>query len=109
MMDQAFLKLIGDFQSVRDPRTGEPIEFRIHKNENSYLYFVGPHRELYCYSPHADVNGNYWCWTYQPYGKGSRSDKPSNWRVIDLVRCAKRRTAKARAFKRMQRAMKGVM
>ena len=105
---QGVQEVISDLFSLKDPKSGEVIQFHIKRNEHSYLYYKGPRGELYCYTPHPDINGNFWCWTYQPIGKGSRSGRPHKLKLVDLVRCAKRKTAKAKALRRLRSAVEGV-
>lgn len=107
-MDTATLELnellkdiVSDIFSLKNPKTGETIRFILRPNERQYLYFESPRGELYCWSPHPDTKGNYWCWTYKPIGKGARSGKPHRWKLSNLVRCAKRKTAKGKALQRL--------
>ncbi|HKZ71287.1 MAG TPA: hypothetical protein VJ020_14465, partial [Anaerolineales bacterium] len=50
------------------------------------------------------TEGNFWAWTYQPIGKGARSGKATTWKMKQLVRCSKRKTAERNAFLRLQKA-----
>lgn len=99
---------ITDLFSLQDPQTGDVIRFQLKRNQRTYLYFKGPRGELYCYTPHPDTHGNFWCWTYQPTGKGSRSGNPTHWQFKELVRCAKRKTAKSKALRRLESAKEKV-
>jgi len=69
-----------------------------------WRYFEGPRGELYCWNTERLPNGKFACWTYQPYGKGSRSGNPTRWRIRNRVEFARRKVAKARAFKRLRQA-----
>lgn len=95
------LDLISKINSIKDPKTGKSIQF-ITKSKHQHLwnFYKGQRGEKFCYTPHADTEGNYWCFTYQPIGKGSRTGKPKQWKCIKLVRCAKRKVAQQKAYKR---------
>lgn len=69
-----------------------------------YRYYRGPRGEMYCWSTER-IRGKYVCWTYQPYGKGSRSGDPTKWRQRDRVTFSRRKKAKARAYQRYQKAI----
>jgi hypothetical protein len=107
-LNQLLKDIASDIFSLKNPKTGETIRFLLRPNEHNYLYYTGPRGEMYCYSPHPDTKGNYWVWTYKPIGKGSRSGKPHRWNLSNLVRCAKRKTAKAKAILRLQSSAKGM-
>lgn len=100
---------ISDLFACTDPKTGEAIKFHLKPGDKIYLFYKGSNGKMHCYTPHPDANGNYWCFTYQPIGKGSRSGRAHTWKVVDLVRCAKRKTAKAKALRRLKSAAEGVM
>lgn len=97
-------KLWADVTALRDPDTGHSIIFKLKPNQHAYNYYAGPRGEMFCYTSHPDTAGNYWAWTYQPIGKGSRSGDPHQWKVERLVKCARRKTAIDRALKRLRRA-----
>jgi len=69
-----------------------------------YRYFEGPHKEMYCWTTER-VNGKYICFDYIPYGKGSRSGNPTQWKLKNKIKFAKRKVAKARALKRYLKAI----
>lgn len=111
-MDDALAGLLGSFYALKNPKTGNAIEFKVKKREHTFNYFLSRKGDLFCYTPHPDVDGNFWCFTYKPIGKGSRSGKAIQWKAIDLVRCAKRKTAKDKALARWSKSrmvMKEVM
>jgi hypothetical protein len=96
-------KVWAEVTAPRDPHTREPIEFSLKNGQNKYLYYRGKSGAQYCYTPHKDTRGYYWCWTYKPRGKGSRSGKPQHWKLTNLVRFSRRNKAKARAWARAQK------
>ena len=104
----AMKELMSDFNSIKDPKTGKVIKFNLKPGDHIFLRYKGLKGELYCYTAHADTNGNYWCWTYKPTGKGSRSGQAKRWKLTDLVRCAKRKTAHAKALHRLRTAKEKV-
>jgi len=65
----------------------------------NYRYFGDPKGVKYCWSTER-VNGKYLCFDYVPFGKGSRSGNPTQWEPKNRVEFAKRKVAKARAYKR---------
>jgi hypothetical protein len=96
--------MLSNLTGVCNPATGKPIRFNLKKGQHYCNYFDGPRGEMFCYTPHPDVDGNYWCFTYQPYGAGSRSGDPKRWKVIKLVRCSRRKVACQKARQRLTRA-----
>lgn len=70
------------------------------ERRNKYLYWETADQWMFCYTPWKDDDGWYYAFTYKPFGKGSRSGDPSQWRLIDKVRFRKRRSAEARTVKR---------
>lgn len=103
MSDEArdFLtELLADSLGPRNPKTGKPIKFELRPDQHAYIYYSGPRGYRYCYTPHPDIEGNYWVWTYKPVGKGAWSGTATRWTMVDLVRCAKRKTAIHRALAR---------
>jgi hypothetical protein len=105
---QPLEELMGDLWaeigSPRNPKTGQPIRFTLERNQHTFNYWTGPHGEMYAYTPHPDNDGNYWAWDYMPYGRGARSGTPSRWKLKNLVRCAHRKTARAKALARYHKA-----
>jgi hypothetical protein len=85
---------------VKNPRTGRAIEFSLGRHENKYLYFQpkGSSKQ-FCYTPHADREGWYYSFTYQPLGKGARTGKATRWTLKSLVPHRVRKQAKARALR----------
>lgn len=81
---------------------GKTIKFNLKPGQYMYRYFRDRRGAMHCYTPHPSTEGDYFAWTYQPYGKGARS-KPNKWKVTRLVRCARAKTAKAKAIKRMEK------
>jgi len=103
-LNDLLTSLLSETFSIRDPQTHKPIKFLLERGECVYRYFKGAAGEMFCYTPHADIIGYYWVWTYKPIGKGSRSGKARRFKMTHLIRCAKRRTAKERAQARCQKA-----
>jgi hypothetical protein len=64
-----------------------------------YRYWTGPRGEMYCYTTEP-IGGKFACWTYQPYGDGARSGKPTHWKMVDRVDFTRRKIAKSRAYSR---------
>jgi hypothetical protein len=85
---------------VRDPKNGELIEFDLKPNQNLYTYWEDE-GWMFCYTPWKAINGKYYCWTYRPVGKGSRSGNPEGWKMEGLVSFSKRKLAKQRAYDRL--------
>jgi hypothetical protein len=99
-----FEELLADLYSLR--YKGEKIEFRLKPGECTYRYYQGPSGRQYCYTPHPSTKGDYFVFTYVPKGKGSRSGKASRFALRDLVRCAKRKTARGKALQRYEKDKK---
>ena|SRR3990167_4627283 len=70
----------------------------------NYRYFEGKQGEMYCWNTEP-VDGKFYSWVYQPYGKGSRSGRPTQWKAIHKVAFARRKVAKARARSRYQKSL----
>jgi hypothetical protein len=68
-----------------------------------YSYWTGPRGEMYCCTTEP-LNGKFVCWTYQPFGEGSRTGKAKQWKMVDRVEFARRKVAKARAYSRYIKA-----
>lgn len=79
---------------------GEIVEIPLKKGQYAYRYFRSKSGAQYCYTVHPSTKGDYFVWTYAPKGKGSRSGSPERLKLKDLVRCAKRKTAKKKALDR---------
>ena len=47
---------------------------------------------------HGSLDGLFACFVYEPYGRGSRSGKPQQWKRAKTERCDTRREAKQRAL-----------
>lgn len=85
---------------VRNPKTGKEIKFNLAPNENKYLYFKPRNSsKALCYTPHADEDGWYYSWVYQPVGKGARSGKAKRWTLKKLIAHRSRKAAKKRAIR----------
>lgn len=65
----------------RGPK-GELVQFKLRRTQNTYNYLEGPRGEMFCWTPWKATNGWYYAWTYKPYGKGSRSGKPRNFKAV---------------------------
>jgi len=100
MGDPTLARLVHEVFAPRDPHTHELISFDLKPGQHKYLYYKGKGGAQHCYTPHKDTRGWYWCWTYQPKGKGSQSGNPKKWKMTKLVRFRKRKDAMARAEKR---------
>src|SRR5690349_15678157 len=94
-------ELVSELTAIRNPATGKPISFNLKKGQHLYNFYRGPRGEMFCYTPHADKDGNYWCFTYRPFGKGSRSGTARQWKLMSLVRCARRKIADKKAHQRL--------
>jgi len=70
-----------------------------------YRYFEGPRKELYCWNTERLSSGKFACWTYQPYGEGSRSGNPTEWQMRNCVQFVKRKKARECACKRYLKAI----
>ena len=81
---------------------GKSVNFALKRGECLYRYFNGKSGAMYCYTPHPSTDGDYFVWTYAPKGKGAHSGKAIRFAMRDVVRCATRKTAKAKAIKRSQ-------
>ncbi len=88
---------------MRGPE-GELIEFKLKRDQHSYLYYEGPRGEMYCYTPWKSTLGWYYAYTMQPYGKGSQSGNATQWRARNVVRFRKRNLAKKTALHRLYKA-----
>lgn len=97
--DVLFAEFAQHLLAVRDPQTGEPIEFDPQPNRHMYRRWKCGGR-MFCYTPWAAQNGKYYCWTYIPYGRGSQSGGARNWRMRGLIGFKKRKLAKQRAYDR---------
>lgn len=90
-------------RAVRNPGGGVT---HLRDGQSPFLYYKGPRGELYVYTPWKDQDGNYWTWTYQPKGKGSRSGDPERWVASHITQARSRKTAHKRARHRYQIAEK---
>ena len=106
--DPALLELVRDISAKRNPKTHQPIRFDLKPGQHMYNYYRGKNGHLECFSPHPDTEGNFWCWTLVPQGKGARTGKANTWRTTRLVRCAKAKTAKAKACHRAQQSYENI-
>lgn len=89
---------------IRNPKTGKSVRFDLTRHENKYLYFRHPGSSYqYCYTPHADADGWYYSFIYQPVGKGARTGKATRWTLKKLRPHRVRKAAKARALKLSQK------
>ena len=82
---------------------GKPVKFALKQNENTYVYFDGKNGTMYCYTPHPSTDGDYFVWDYVPHGKGARSGNAERYSMKNIVRCAHRNVAKARAIARWKK------
>lgn len=82
---------------------GKPVKFMLKPGDNLYLYFTGKSGAMYCYTPHKDVDGYYYVWTYAPRGKGSRSGKPERWVMKQVVRHSHLWVVRLKAMKRQRK------
>lgn len=72
-----------------------------------YICFESPDQRMFCYTPWKDSGGDYWTWVMKPIGKGAKSGNATRWlNVGKAFRSRKRKTAKARAFRRYQNWLK---
>lgn len=76
-----------------DPKTRRPVQFKLKRGQRTYRYYQAPNGDRFCYTPHKDVNGDYWVFTIKGKGIGSRSGNPRYYQTKAIVRCAKRKTA----------------
>lgn len=98
--------MLSDIYAIRDPKTRKTIRFNLPPSKNQYRYFE--HKGwMFCYTPWSATNGKYYCWTYKPFGEGSRTGNPSKWKMINLIGFRKRKTAKQRAYDRYCKLKKG--
>lgn len=79
---------------------GEKIRFDLKPHEHLYNYYQGSSGRLFCYTPHSSTTGDYFAWTYVPKGEGARSGKARQYVMRDLVKCARRKTARGKALSR---------
>lgn len=87
-----------------DPKTRRPVQFKLKRNQRVYKYYAAPNGDRFCYTPHKDVNGDYWVFTVKGKGVGSRTGNPRYYQTKAIVRCAKRKTAFGKAAARYYRA-----
>ena len=92
--------------ALRDPKTGSLVKFDLKPGERKYRYFQGKSGAMYCYTPHKDTTGHYWCWTYAPVGKGSQSGNPTHWKMKNPVRYSQAKLAKKWALARYEKEMR---
>lgn len=99
-LKEAFADIFHIVLGVRNPRTGREIKLNLTRGEHKYLYFQpkGSSKQ-FCYTPHADQEGWYYSWEYQPKGKGARTGKATRWRLAGLLPHRKRKDAKKRAMR----------
>lgn len=95
---ELFAPLLSELYAVT--YKGEKISFNLKKSEHLYRYFEGPSGRLFCYTPHPSTKGFYFVWTYIPKGKGARSGDATRFAMRDLVKCARRKTARGKAIAR---------
>lgn len=79
---------------------GSRIRIVVSKGANTYRYFEGKSGVMFCWTVRPCDRGQYYAFTYQPVGKGSRSGNAKRWRMVDLVSFSHRNKAKARASAR---------
>jgi hypothetical protein len=92
-------RLMSLLGAIHDPKTGQPITFMLKPGQKTYRYFqLG--QTMHCYSPHPDLNGRYWYWSYVPFGTGARLGTAKQWKLVHPVSCATRGLAKRRALSR---------
>lgn len=99
----ALRDLLRDMMAMRGPKN-ERIQFRLKPGQRTYRYLEGPRGEMYCWTPHKSTEGWYYAYTMQPYGKGSRSGNPTQWRARQRVRYRKRISCKQTAVRRYLKA-----
>jgi hypothetical protein len=102
-LNEMMAPILSDLYALRDPKTGEKIEFEI-KRGSLYHYFTGPHGTRFCYTPHPDTRGFYWTFEYVPKGKGARSGKARRFVLRNLTRASHHGTAIKRANARWRAA-----
>ena len=96
LLEDIYVVILG----IRNPRTGKPIKFNLAHNENKYVYFHAQgSSKQFCYTPHADLDGWFYSWVYQPIGKGARTGKATRWTLKKLQPHRRRKAAKSRALK----------
>lgn len=100
---EIMIEVFGSGFSARNPRTNKPIEFTSGPHKRDYLRFVKDGNE-YCYTPHPDKDNWYYSFAYIGVGHGSRTGKPTRWK-LKFLRCHRlRKDAKARAIKMYRKA-----
>lgn len=104
MYDAHFADLPISLFGVKNPRTGETIEFELKPGDRKYLYYQpkGSSVQL-CYTPHPDTKGWYFSWAYKPIGKGARTGQARRWRLTKLV--AHRRSQSLEAIRKSKQPL----
>lgn len=69
-----------------------------------WRYFRGPRGEKFGWTTERDDKGKFYAFTYAPIGKGSKSGKPTKWKLTHKVAFATRKAARARAESRLMNA-----
>lgn len=88
-----------DLFTAKNPRTGKPIQFKLARNQNIYLYYrARDGKKRFCYTPHKDLDGWYYSFIYI---------QKNNRLTMKMLRPHRtRKAAKARALSMLEKVKK---
>lgn len=107
-LNRLFQEIVAENPDILPQRRPGSLEFNLKRGQRMYLYW-SHRRTRYCYTPHPDVDGNYWYFDgvrdyYNPKAKPGQLIE--SFKRKRLVKCARRKTAKNGAWRRYQGAIK---